>query len=87
MSKAQRELVRAKIEIMLNKGAISQIDHTQGKFISLLVLFVPYEHSRMESLNLLQFLLNKGYYMIKLDLKDAYFCVPLHKESQKFVRF
>ena len=25
--------------------------------------------------------------MAKLDLKDAYFCVPLHKQSQKFVRF
>ena len=25
--------------------------------------------------------------MTKLDLKDAYFCVPVHKESRKFVRF
>ena len=79
--------MRAKIEVMLNKGAISQIDHIQGKFISLLFLFVPYEHSKMESLNSLQFLLNKGDYLIKLDLKDAYFCVPLYKESRKFVRF
>ena len=34
MSKAQKELVRAEIEAMLRKGAISQIDHTQGEFIS-----------------------------------------------------
>ena len=33
MSKAQKELVRAEIEAMLRKGAISQIDHTQGEFI------------------------------------------------------
>ena len=91
---------------MLRKGAISQIDHTLGEFISSLFLvdkkgggqlpvinlknlifFVPYEHFKMESLNLLQFLLKKGDYMSKLDLKDAYFCVPLHKESRKFVRF
>ena len=25
--------------------------------------------------------------MAKLDLKDAFFCVPLHKESRKFVSF
>ena len=25
--------------------------------------------------------------MAKLDLKDAYFCIPLHKEYRKFVRF
>ena len=70
ISKAQRELVRAEIETMLMKGAISQIDHTQREFISLLFIvekkdgdqrpvinlkslsfFVPYEHSKMESLN------------------------------------
>ena len=30
MSKAQRELVRTEIETMLRKGAISEIDHTEG---------------------------------------------------------
>ena len=25
--------------------------------------------------------------MVKLDLKDAYICIPLHKESRKFVQF
>ena len=49
--------------------------------------FVPYEHFKMETLNSLQFLLKKGDRMAKLDLKDAYFCIPLHKESRKFVRF
>ena len=106
MSKAQRELVKREMQTMLRKGAISQIDHTQGKLISSLFLvekkdggqrpvinlkslnfFVPYEHFKMESLNSLQFFLKKVDYMAKLDLKDAYFCVTLHKESRKFVRF
>ena len=48
---------------------------------------VPYELFKTESLNSLQFLLKKRDNIAKLDLKDAYFCVPLHKESQKFVQF
>ena len=50
-------------------------------------IFVHYEHFKIESLSSLQFLLKIGDYMDKLDLKDAYFCVPLHKESRKFARF
>ena len=49
--------------------------------------FIPYQHFKMEGLNLLQNMLQKGDYMCKLDLKDAYFCVPLKKESRKYVRF
>ena len=64
-------------------------DEGQRPVINLknLYFFVPYEHFKMESLNSLQFLLKKGDYMTKLDLKDAYFCVPPHKESRKFVLF
>ena len=38
MSKTQRELLQAEIEKMLRKGAIFQIDHTQGEYISSLFL-------------------------------------------------
>ena len=37
----------------------------------------------MEGFHVLQ----KGDYMCKIDLKDAYFNVPLHKDSRKLVRF
>ena len=106
MSKTQRELVQVEIETMLRKGAISQIDHKKGEFISSLFLvekkdggqctvinlknlnfFVPYKHFRMESLNSLQFLLKKGDYITEVELKVAHYCIPLHKESRKFVRF
>ena len=49
--------------------------------------FIPYQHFKMEGLNLLQSMLQEKDFMCKLDLKDAYFCVPLKKESRKYVRF
>ena len=49
--------------------------------------FIPYQHFKKEGLNLLQNMLQKRDYMCKLDLKDAHFCVPLKKESKKYVRF
>ena len=41
----------------------------------------------MEGLQNLRYLLQEGDYMCKLDLKDAYYCVPLQKNSRKYVRF
>ena len=49
--------------------------------------FVRYQHFKMEGLQCLKFLLPKGDYMCKIDLKDVYFSVGLSKESQKLVRF
>ena len=49
--------------------------------------FLPYEHFKMEGIHMVRDLLRKGDFMIKIDLKDAYFTVPLCQEHQKFVRF
>ena len=48
--------------------------------------FIPYQHFKMEGLNLLQNMLQEKDFMCKLDLKYAYFCVSLKKESRKNVR-
>jgi len=48
---------------------------------------IQYLHFKMEGLFLLKDLLQPGDLMCKLDLKDAYFAVPLHPDSQKYVRF
>ena len=48
---------------------------------------VPYQHVKMEDLHCLPNIVKKGDYMPKLDLKDAYFLVPLNPASRKFVRF
>ena len=41
----------------------------------------------MEGLQNLKYMLQKGDYMCKLELKDVYFSVPLEKNSRQFVRF
>ena len=49
--------------------------------------FVKYEHSKMENIHMLRDLLKKDDYLVKIDLKDAYFTVPVWVNHQKFLRF
>ncbi|XP_045034660.1 uncharacterized protein LOC116925902 [Daphnia magna] len=49
--------------------------------------FIRYEHFKMENLESARFLLRKGDWMVKLDLKDAYLTVPVCPSHQKFLRF
>ena len=49
--------------------------------------FLPKEKFKMEGLHTARFLLRKGDYMMKPDLKDAYYAVPIHPESRKYLRF
>ena len=39
--------------------------------------FIPYEHFKMQGIHMLRDLLRKGDFMVKIDLKDAYFTVPV----------
>ena len=55
--------------------------------LSLLNKFIPTEHFKMENLMTIKALINKGGYMINIDLTDAYLTVPMHPDSQKFLRF
>ena len=48
---------------------------------------IPYIHFKIKGLSLLKKLLQKGDFLCKLDLKDAYFAVALHKISRKYLRF
>ena len=48
---------------------------------------VLYQHFKMEGLHLLKDLIQPGDYMVKLDLKDAYFSVPVDPKHAPFLRF
>ena len=45
------------------------------------------EHFKMEDIRSVKDLLNKGDYMCKLDLKDAYLSVPINADHRKFLQF
>lgn len=49
--------------------------------------FIPYEHFKMEGLKDVKNLMKKNDWFIKIDLKDAYFSLPLSPKSGKYVRF
>ena len=49
--------------------------------------FIQYKHFKMENLAMLKTVLQKQDYMIKVDLKDAYFCIPVCRKDQQFLRF
>ena len=49
--------------------------------------FIQKEHFKMEGIHLMKDLLQEGDWMVKLDLKDAYFAIPIHHEHQKYLAF
>lgn len=50
-------------------------------------MFLKYEHFKMEHLDFVTELLIKDDWMCSIDLKDAYFAVPIHKSCWKFLKF
>ena len=49
--------------------------------------FVDFQHFKIEGIRMLRDLLRKGDFLVKLDLKDAYFTVPVWMKHQKYLRF
>ena len=49
--------------------------------------FVLSQHFKMESVRTVKAIIQKGDWLVKLDLKDAYLSVPIHKDHQKYLRF
>ena len=49
--------------------------------------FVKAEYFKMEGMHNVRDLLQEGDWMTRLDLKDAYFAIPVHKHHQKYLQF
>jgi hypothetical protein len=49
--------------------------------------FVLIQHFKMESVRTVKGDIQKGDWLLKLDLKDAYLSVRIHKDHQKYLRF
>ena len=49
--------------------------------------FVKNSHFKMENIQMALNLIRQGYYMISVDLKDAYFNIPIFPSHRKYMRF
>ena len=50
-------------------------------------MFVRYQHFKMESLKQLVAMMKPSCFMASLDIRDAYYSVPIHKSHQKYLKF
>ena len=48
---------------------------------------MPYIYSKMETMKSILILVTPNYYMVKVDIKDAYSSVPILPEHQKYLKF
>jgi carbamoylphosphate synthase large subunit len=49
--------------------------------------FVEYNHFKMETIWTVVSMMKPRCYMASIDLKDAYYCVPVNPEHQKYLKF
>jgi hypothetical protein len=49
--------------------------------------FVQYQHFKMDTLDTVIKMMTPGFYMASIDLQDAYYLLPIHKDHQKFLKF
>lgn len=47
---------------------------------------IPYTHLNMKGLHYLKFMLQEEHCMCELELKDAYFSIPLYRDPRKMIR-
>lgn len=105
-SQFERSQISEQVDELLEKGAVSKCERTEGEFISPIFLtpkpdghsrlilnlkslneFIDAEHFKLEDLRTARDLVSEGSFMATLDLKDAYYVVPIAESYKKYLRF
>lgn len=81
------DIVVQEIDKLLNKGVVIESQHENGEFISNIFLRRKKDGNYRMILNLKCFNENvsKHHYKTHVDLKDAYYSVPIHQSHQKLL--
>ena len=76
-------------EFLSNLFLVNKKDGSHRPVINLkfLNIFIPYQHFKMDMMHLIKDFLQEQGFLIKTDLKYAYFGIPLDKSSRKYIRF
>ena len=48
---------------------------------------ITYRHFKIESVNQVIDIVRPNLYMVSIDLKDAFYSIPIHPEHQKYLKF
>ena len=102
----EAELIELEINILVSKGAISEVCPCHNEFVSNIFLvpkktgdfrpvinlkplnqFVEKIHFKMENIHMALNSISPGDYMVSVDLKDAYFSIPIFQDHRKYLRF
>ena len=49
--------------------------------------YIPYQKFKMESLHQVHSLIQQGDILMKVDIKNAYWSIPIHPQSQRYLKF
>ncbi len=76
-------------EIVSNIFSVPEKDGTHKVILNLKDFneYVSYHHFKMDSLNTIVKLFDKNCSMASIDLKDAYYSIPIRKEDRIYLRF
>jgi hypothetical protein len=76
-------------EIVSNIFSVPKKDGTHRVILNLKDFnkHVSYHHFKMDSLTTIVQLVDKNCFMASIDLKDAYYSIPIRHEDRKYLRF
>ena len=96
-TKEEEEALDREIAELITKEAVEEVYFCQARFVSPMFIvpkkggkfnqYVSKAHFKLEDIRSLKDILHQGNFMAKLDLKEAYFSVPMAYQSRRFLQF